>query len=677
VPVLVINADPSFDLPATARRDGLDLFESDWLILADACDNHQEDLQRDRLWADWPPRLENNSSNLRAQIDEFLERAKEDLQHARDDRDVNYVVLFVVDDFAPDNTSNLISKDLLKKISDRIFAQDSHRDRASLTSYSYGNVWLAAYVRGIDAPEDVAERAWRANASADANAAAYVNTIFVSAFEGASSGRDASDFLAIRILAEMLLGKDVDRRFLQRSTQNAYQATCVIVPDTIPASSASNSIRTVLQRTITALLERGAAGAGSQVISQQAEELKKLADELVDKAKQNTVDTPSLDHTEPDRMIADLLAGVTGRTPFKPVWRGTDSFATLRTSLREHIAREQKSIEQMRTEWTQVRGKHLKDFAGINVGINRTIGDLSRRAVSSRGNDVTVLDDLITNVRAAIELLKQGAIKAREAMAAPLSQTPASSGTMSEDPDQALRALEFEFDHVPQLHSIGFILAASLAALLLPLFFKFMISFRNHRLDVLLAVLFAVIVVVITLFALFRRQAKLRQAGANLRKAMDSWRKAAFSAFDNAMRYQTHTLAIGWLDSVIDQLESIKLSIQKRGEALDACRDDLGSEANTGSGSSLALDVVIAENIRTLEAAPWDTWIMRSLRDMRRRDFGKTRVEAIFGDDGAMIPIDVRGMNETVQIEFRTPETVTRLAEKFAFGATIDGGPRQ
>jgi len=87
VPVLVINADPSFDLPATARRDGLDLFESDWLILADACDNHEEDLQRDRLWADWPTRLENNPSNLRAQIDEFLERAKEDLQNAKDDRD--------------------------------------------------------------------------------------------------------------------------------------------------------------------------------------------------------------------------------------------------------------------------------------------------------------------------------------------------------------------------------------------------------------------------------------------------------------------------------------------------------------------------------------------------------------------------------------------------------------
>jgi len=140
---------------------------------------------------------------------------------------------------------------------------------------------------------------------------------------------------------------------------------------------------------------------------------------------------------------------------------------------------------------------------------------------------------------------------------------------------------------------------------------------------------------------------------------------------------QTHTLAIGWLDSVIDQLESIKLSIQKRGEALDACRDDLGSEADTGSGSSSGVDAKISEYIRMLEAAPWDTWIMRSLRDMQRGDFGKARVEAIFGDDGEMIPINVRGMNETVQIEFRTPETVTRLAGEFAFGATIDGGPRQ
>jgi len=53
---------------------------------------------------------------------------------------------------------------------------------------------------------------------------------------------------------------------------------------------------------------------------------------------------------------------VTGRTPFNPVWRGADNFAALRASLREHINKEQTSIEEMRAEWTQVLGKASEGF---------------------------------------------------------------------------------------------------------------------------------------------------------------------------------------------------------------------------------------------------------------------------------------------------------------------------
>jgi hypothetical protein len=649
VPVLVINADPDFDLPAVVRRDGLDLFESDRLILVDARDD-DPDLQRERLWADWPVRLENNRSNLLAEIVRFLATAK------RDDK-TQHIILFILDEFEPDDTGKLISKEFLEEINERIDAQDKRNNRASLTRKGQSNVWMVAYVRAIYAAEDVAERAWRANVSG------YVNTIFVSAFDGMTADRATSDFLTIRVLAETLLKESDNRRFLQRNMQNSYPATCVIGPDTLPSDSASHFIRAALQRTLTTLEQRGASGAGSQVISQQAEGLKKLAEDLVEQARHTAKDAPTVDPINPDLEIGRILSFVTSRSRLRPVWRNPDNFKKLRDDIRIHIGNEQHNINHMRSEWAQHRRGHLKDFAGINVRINETIDELSRAAVSSRGNDVRILEDLIKSVHETVDDLKSTALELRGSMAASTVQPAGASNVANEKIEGMLRALEFEFDHVPQRRAIGLVLAVSLTAALAPLLLQFATALRNHDLHVLLAILFPVLVFLVTSFALVRRQAKLKQAAVHLREAMDEWRADAFKAFDEAMRYQTCTLAIGWLDSMVERLQRIKESIRKRGEALEACLRDLGDEILlTSSGTGRDLNSTIAEGVRQLQTDSWDTWISTFLRMMAKEKYGAKPAEVELRDDEETIAVSVSGFVEIVRIGLKTPPAVMQLA---------------
>lgn len=648
MPVLVINADPDFDLPAVARRDGLDLFESKRLVLVDARDDDQ-DLQRERLWADWPVRLENNRGNLRAEIVRFLAAAK------KTDK-TEHIILFILDEFEPDDAGKLISKEFLEEINDRIYGQDKRSNRASLTSRGHANVWMVAYVRTNHAAEDVAERAWRANAPG------YVNTIFVSAFDGMTADRATSDFLTIRVLAEALLKEGDNRRFLQLSTQNAYPATCVIGPDTLPSDSASHFIRAALRQTLTTLEEQGASGAGSKEISQQAEGLKKLAEDLVGQAKHTAKDAPTVDPVKPDMEIGRILSFFTTRSAFRPVWRTADNFKKLRDDIRVHIGNEQSNIDHMRSEWALHRRDHLKDFAGINVRINETIDELSRAAVSSRGNDVTILENLIKSVNETVDDLKSSALELRGSMAASTVQPAGISNVSNERIDKELRALEFEFDHVPQRRAIGLVLAICLTAALAPFLLQFVTSLRSHNLHVVLAILFPALVFLVAAYALFRRQAKLKQAAVHLREAMEEWRADAFKAFDEAMRYQTSTLAIGWLDSMADRLQRIKESIRKRGQALDACRKDLEDEVLlTSSGTGHDLDSMVAEGVRQLQSDSWDTWIMTFLRMMAKENYGASAAKVSFGDDGETIPIPVAGFVEVIEIGLKTPPVVRQL----------------
>src|SRR5580704_3470784 len=117
MPVFVINADPTFDMPGIARREGLDLFKDERLQLIDALRHQPHNPQVERLWDDWPPLLEGNRNNLRAEIERILATAA-----AR--RDEDYVILFVLSEFAPANPSQHVSRDLLINIKQMILGRD-------------------------------------------------------------------------------------------------------------------------------------------------------------------------------------------------------------------------------------------------------------------------------------------------------------------------------------------------------------------------------------------------------------------------------------------------------------------------------------------------------------------------------------------------------------------------
>src|SRR5690242_1228592 len=92
MPVFVINADPSFDLPGIARREGLDLFRDERVKLIDAL-RKPANPQIERLWNEWPTCLEENKNNLRAEIDDIVDSAAAQPS-------VSHVILLVVDRFA-------------------------------------------------------------------------------------------------------------------------------------------------------------------------------------------------------------------------------------------------------------------------------------------------------------------------------------------------------------------------------------------------------------------------------------------------------------------------------------------------------------------------------------------------------------------------------------------------
>jgi hypothetical protein len=670
VPVLVINADPNFDLPAIARQDGLDLFRNERLKLVDVRRVSVE-LQTERLWGDWPARLEDNRSNLRAEIDRFVATARQEIRK-------EHIFLFVLDSFDPDeNNTKVVNREIFDYINSKAFAKDPRSQDADETRRSHQNVWTVVFLRPTHNAQEAAVRA------AQANSAALVNNIFVSNFNGSPTEGPAADFLTIRVLAEILLHETENKRFLQVGTQNAYPATLVSGPDDPPNESVSRNLRWALRQTLTELEKLNAPTAGSEAISNQAEELRKLVENLVDQIKTSVTPPPTIDVNRPDRVVADIqrsadtahqgggapsryetavdeiVARFTRRHMTKIHWRPDDDFSQLRKDLREHIAGEHHDMQRMHDQWDSVRPEQLKTFGGVNVEITKAIASLSQAAVGSRGNDVKILEDLIAMVRRRAEGLKSNAQAARDAMTNVSLAAEPGSGAMTEI-ELRLNAFEDELKQAPQWRAIGFVLALSFAAAILAYLPQLLRTGVLYPLHVALLVGIFVLILVLTAVALIRRKGKLRQMTVNLRTALEKWRSVKANLLNKAMIYQINTLAVGWLDAAAGRLDRIKTSIRDRDHALRACRHDLGANEYTDKSVEDG-NSIVTNAVQELRTASWDRWIIEFLAIPRFRDSSQ-QAEIKLLDDGYSTTVAVPGLLQRIIVTFKTPPRVAEAA---------------
>ena len=673
MPVFVINGDTGFKLQEIARRDGLDLFKDERIQLIDAV-HVARNAQTERLWGDWPPCLEGNKNNLRAEIDRILTAA-------RRQPDQNHVVLFVLDEFVPDRAP-LVNREILEDIARKAYA----RDRKGLgieTGVSHPNVWVVMFVRPTGDPEEAAERAKHDKAKETGHG--LVNNVFVSTFRGGEAERSNSDFVTIRILSELLLHPEEGKRILQTGLQNAYEVTCVLGPAALPAGGASLYLARALKGTLDRLESREGSSAGSTAIGQPAQRLRTLVLELVAMAK-DRIGTPStIDTTTADQQTVEMAAGdgpatasADTRTPMAPEtlktisetfvrgirWRPPDGFQLLRRDLREYIERERNEFDERRKTWSRERPQWLTSFAGINVDISRTIEDLSKAAIGFRGNDVATLEDLVADVQ-----------REREALRADARRCHVLGDTAERDErdtqqhvaalDAALGAFEFELDQLPQRRTILFFFLLSLLAAILPFAALLLFASDAYRpLHSLLAATLATAVIIAVTAALSRRRNKLRQAAATLRGALDTWRRSALRAFNNALRYQVLTLGVGWLGSITEKLEKIERSLEERGNALDDCREMLGSTASKVHGVSIHENrqesSLITDSVQRLTNVDWTQWVVGFLAESRSTEHA-AEATVILSDDGEERRLLVPGLSESVAIRIMTPGEWSRL----------------
>jgi hypothetical protein len=654
MPVFVINADPTFDMPGIARREGLDLFKDQRLQLIDALRHQPHNPQVERLWDDWPPLLEGNRNNLRAEIERILAAAAVQ-------RDQDYVILFVLSEFAPANASQHVSRELLIHIRQMIQGRDRN-DQGLETASSTPNIWVLVFLRPPQDPELMAQRAIAENRDL------LVNNIFVSVFDGhgRDSDRPASDFLTIRILAELLLNNKENRRFLQ-VVQNAYTVTCIIGPSRLPSGGASHLLSRALNGTLNELEEHNAPAAGSTAISMPAVELKRLVAQLVARAKEGVDVGPTADTGTADLMTAKLLDVRQRPAAEQGKWaamlsdvvavgrRPLDGFAGLRMRLDAEIEREHSEHDRQRETWTRLRTDKLKSFSGFNVDIGKAINAISKAAVGSRGNDIKVIEELMTDVGEERKRLKTIAQGCRASMSA------ADDETGFQQVHAARRAFDFELDQVPQWRSILYYATLSSAAAALP-FLVLIWSGTPHWLPYLiLASLLTPIVLVACVYALVRRHRKMTQAASDLREQLEKWRKRSADGFNQALLYQTSTLAIGWLTSIVENLQQIKRSIELRSEALQDCRDMLGTNTTLTTRmpeSDDRTEALITANVARLRTFNWDKWIMEFLGTVRVTDV-KANAEVVLADDGQTLTLAVPGLEEPVRATIRTPQKVS------------------
>jgi hypothetical protein len=658
MPVFAINADPTFDITNIARREGLDLFNEPRLQLIEALGQAPHNSQVERLWGDWPPRLEGNRNNLRAELERIIHAAS-----AR--RDQNHVIVFVLNEFAPGNPAQHVSRDLLMEVKQAIEGRD-RRGHGLETAAAAQNVWVVVFLRPAQEqePERIAELAHGENSEG------LVNNIFVSAFNGKESDRVAADFLVLRMLAEMLLDDSESRRFLQVGVQNAYPVTCVIGPTKAPSGGASALLRRALSATLDELQTQNEPPAGSAAISAPARQLSGLVGQLVARARagidvQPTVDTAGADSRQVELEIA--LGSASAADRLDAIFRAADArfrprqgFGEVRKRLKDEIEREDNYHARESERWAQQRDKKLTIFSAINVDIGRAINELSKAAVGSRGNDIKVLGDLVDEVRRERDSLKTVAQRCR-GLTAP-AHDDAGMATQRARLIAAGRAFEFELDQMPDRYSMSFYLFLSLLPATVP--FLVLASSDQWRMAIYLtfAVTLPVLVCLAGAVAIARRRRKLMQAVGDLRDEFASWREVPASALNQALRYHTATLAIGWLTSIREKLDQIKRSIELRRDALQDCREMLGTDAGVvDSPPDQHLTDLVTTSVEHLRTYEWDKWIVEFLRGARQTGM-KAEVRVFLANDGETRIVMVPGLarvaapgSQRADLEIRTP----------------------
>jgi hypothetical protein len=667
MPVFVINADPTFDITSIARREGLDLFNDQRVQLIEALGDTPRNSQIERLWGDWPPRLEGNRNNLHAEIERIIAAASTK-------RDQNHVIMFVLNEFAPGNPAQHVRGDLLMEIKQTIEGRD-RQGHGIETAAPAQNVWVVVFLRSAQDAEEMARRAHAENRDN------LVNNIFASVFNGKETDRVAADFLALRILTEMLLDDAESRRFLQVGIQNVYPVTCVIVPMKASGGGASALLQRALSETLDKLEARDVPAAGSVAISAPATRLSKLVDQLVERARegvdvQPTVDAASADLGQVKKLDASLGSPAHENTAaaarldsiLSPYvtgvrWRPRNGFAGVRTQLAAEISREENHHSHETEGWAQHRAEKLKSFSSINFEIGKTINDISKAAVGSRGNDIRVLEELVAEVRRERNELKLVAQNCRTSTNPADDRAGIAIQRMARV-HAAQHAFEFELDQTADPRSISCYLLASLLPATLPFVTLAFSDVSRVPVYLTLALALPLLVILGCAMAIARRRRKLKQAASDLRDEFATWREALTRSFNHALRYQTATLAIGWLTSISERLEQIKHSIELRSKALQDCREMLGTNISVDSQSHRMVADLITTSVDRLRTFEWDKWIVEFLGGARAIGMS-AEIRVFLANDGETRTVRVPGLapveapgSPRADLEIRTPHAL-------------------
>jgi hypothetical protein len=518
------------------------------------------------------------------------------------------------------------------------------RNNVSLdTATPAQNVWSIVFLRPSRDPEHAARQAHDANTD-------LVNNIFVSVFTGNESDRVATDFWVIRILAELLLHGEDGRRFLQTGLQNAYPTTCVVTPSRPPAEGASAVLRRALSETLVQLEERGVRAAGSPAISSPAEHLRELVRGLVQKARASAEVKPPAE--KPDEELEATLNGLSTSGYLRPA----DGSAEIRRRLNKQITRERGRYADQGEVWERHRASSLESFSGVNKQIGDIISDISGAAVSSRGNDISVLARLIEEVNNARESLKTIAQSCRMAMT-----SAGGDGPMASQPwtrvEQAERTVEFELEQVTRWQSVLYFFTVSLLAILVPL--CALIATRTHYWPAyfIILLLLAAMWIVSVWTAVKRRRDKMRQAAIDLGEQFETWRQSTIERFNHALLYQAVTLAVGWLTSIAEKLEQIGRSIVSRTTALQSCREMIDGAELLQPRNLEKVSQLVDRNADRLRTFTWDKWIVEFLTERKAANItGEARIN--YANDGVTQSIPVPGLDGTIKIVIKTPDSL-------------------
>jgi len=158
--------------------------------------------------------------------------------------------------------------------------------------------------------------------------------------------------------------------------------------------------------------------------------------------------------------------------------------------------------------------------------------------------------------------------------------------------------------------------------------------------------------------AVKRRRVRMRQVAADLRAQLERWRELSVRRFNHALLYQGASLAIGWLTSISEKLEQIKRSITSRTEALQDCREMIEGAEILQQRNLERIRQLVDISVDRLRTFAWDKWIVEFLRETRATHItGEARIH--FSNDGEWRSIAAPGLDGTMRIEIRTPDSLS------------------